>query len=136
PEDLAWMEESGLVVSPAQHCGVALPRDLMERVSPLGHVDWRTTLRSYVHVPWLWRSCYDKRNAMDHMARREVSFAMGVTLQAADKVAQLGKPNSARTAWLNHARTPRAVPSWDGEQTDPTLSRAHTWSALELDELF
>src|SRR5690606_11595382 len=57
-------------------------------------------------------------------------------LQAADKGVQQGKPSSARTAWLQHARTSRAVPSADEEQIGAPLTRAHTWSALELDELF
>src|SRR3546814_6335688 len=69
-------------------------RSLMERVVTLGHVDWRTTIRSYLHLPWLMRSRQDRALADTYMHRREVAFAMGVSLPAVDKITQQTKHRS------------------------------------------
>jgi len=135
-EDLAWMESSGLKVTSSE-ADVALPRDLMERVVLLGHRDWRTTIRSYIHMPWLWRSRSDERIAIEYMSRREVAFAMGVTLQAVDNVSQKAKPSTPRAAWLQHVRRPRTVQGVvAGEPALPSSMRTHVWTALDLDALF
>lgn len=135
-EDLAWMRSSGLRVTPPLGDHPALPRDLMERIVPLGHRDWRTTIQSYLHLPWLWRSASDERVAARHLSRREVAFAMGVTLPAVDKITQKNGRVSPRYAWLQHVRRPRRLREAVDERTWPTESRMHTWTATELDSLF
>ncbi|MFT3754480.1 MAG: hypothetical protein QM769_00805 [Pseudoxanthomonas sp.] len=113
-----------------------LPRDVLEQVAPLGHVHWRTTLRSYYHFPWLLRSRPDAVVTSQYVGRRGVAFAMGVTVTAADRIVQLEKVRQPIEAWFDHVRSPRQVPLAKpvSERTDSPGKRA--WKAVELLQLF
>ncbi|WP_152597839.1 hypothetical protein [Novilysobacter arseniciresistens] len=134
--DSVWLQGCGIAVPTPPGPQVVLPRDLMERVVTLGHVDWRTTIRSYLHLPWLMRSRQDRALADTYMHRREVAFAMGVSLPAVDKITQQTKHLAPALAWLAHVRTTRQVPLAPAP-TDPVGATVRTqWTSHELDALF
>ena len=113
-----------------------LPRDLMEQVVPLGHVHWRTTLRSYFHLPWLLRSRPDAVMTANYLSRRGVAFALGVTVTAADRVAQLEKEREAMEAWFDHVRPLRQVPLTVDTAQREMPAGMRTWSAVGLRDVF
>lgn len=121
--------------SVAQH--IVMPRDLMERIVGIGHVDWRTTFRCYLHLQWLLRSLQDQAIAEAHMGRRELAFASGVTTNAIDRVAQAARNDTnLASAWIDHVRRTRIVPAGGGARETPGSVGGRPWSAKELDHLF
>ncbi|MGY0799560.1 hypothetical protein ACW7G0_10955 [Lysobacter sp. A286] len=134
--DSVWLQSCGIAVSTSPGAQVILPRDLMERVVTLGHVDWRTTVRSYLHLPWLMRSRQDRALAETYMKRREIAFAMGVSLPAVDKITQQTKHLAPALMWLAHVRTTRRLPLAPVPK-DPVGETVRTrWTSREIDALF
>lgn len=134
--DAAWFSERFPNFVAVSSKPALLPRALMEQVIGLGHVDWRTTFRCYLHLPWLLRSRQDHDMASQHMNRREVAFSLGITLQAVDKITQQNKHLESRSAWMEHVCSRRSVPTSASEVSVVDGIPVSKWSARDLDALF
>lgn len=136
-QDGKWMHARVPHAEGLEGLCIAMPRDLMERIVGIGHVDWRTTFRCYLHFPWLLRSLQDQAIAEAHMGRRELAFASGVTANAIDRVAQTAKDDrNLASAWIDHVRRTRIVPKAEHDPDRPVSIGERSWSARELDHLF
>ena len=134
--DLKWI--STLPVDDSTHVNneAALPRDLLGVVVMLGHADWRTTLHSYIHLPWLLRSRQDAGLAKRYMHRRVVAFVTGLTLPAIDKITRGIEKGGEAGAWIDHFRRTRVVPSSREPEIAASSSSLRRWSAVDLHDLF
>ena len=114
---------------------VVLPRDMAGSVITLGHAQAGTTIRCYLHLPWLLRSRADQALSAQYMNRQTVAAVMGMSLPAVDRVSQLAKPKSPELAWIDHVIDSRAVPVRASETLveNPTANRI--WTAMDLGQL-
>lgn len=122
---------------------LAMPRDLLGQVIELGHVDALTTLISYHHLSWLFRSRVDAWHAKRYLNRSVLAPLLGVTTHALDWAVKQRPGRSRAAAWLDVAVAPRVIPLASGPATSPTNheqpnnqeASLETWSAMALSDL-
>lgn len=122
---------------------LALPRDLLGQVIELGHVDALTTLISYHHLSWLFRSRVDAWHAKRYLNRSVLAPLLGVTTHALDWAVKQRPGRSRAAAWLDVSVAPRVIPLASGPAASP-ISHAQpnnqkasleAWSAMALSDL-
>lgn len=113
----------------------ALPREALEQIIPLGHVQCKTTLVSYIHTPWLIRSFEDAHIKKRHWTRREAAFAMGVSLSFIDQLTHSAESAQPWTGWFDHVirMEPVEVDKRIYQDCDDQSSRI--WTVEEIEQL-
>lgn len=115
--------------------GVLLPRDLQGQVVDLGHADASTTLRWYVHLPWLMQSRATERVQAGYVRATTLAALLGVTRHAVHWNVKRASRDSRVDGLLDVEMPTRSVPTGTREASHEVEATRMLWSAQRLGEL-
>jgi integrase len=113
-----------------------LPRDIQAQIVAMGHADASTTLRWYVHLPWLLTSRANEKLQHANLNTRTMSALLGVTRHTLNWHAKKATGQSRSEAWLDIEIARRVVP--DMPTSGPIVDDSYRpvqWTARRLGKL-
>lgn len=121
-QDREWLD---LRPEPELNARTLTPRDFASVATALGHAHWRTTLQSYLHIPWMLQSRTAHYLRVVYFRRAYVAGALGYTPATLDWLLRDRKVDRI-AAWFGYIRPGRVPPTVD---TLPSVSTANTSAA-------
>src|SRR5690606_17465340 len=115
--------------------GVLLPRDLQGQVVDLGHADASTTLRWYVHLPWLLQSRPTMRVQSRYTNAPTLAPLLGLTRHAIYWTAKTSKRDSLVDGLLDVELAPRSVPACTNHVPQSVEGNPMRWTAQQIGAL-
>lgn len=115
--------------------GVLLPRDLQGQVVELGHANASTTLRWYVHLPWLMQSRASERIQDGYLQASTLAALLGVTRHAVHWNVKRAARDSRVDGLLDVELPTRSVPAGSREAPQEVEASRMHWTARRIGEL-